>query len=275
MTGTIRNLIVATLKRLDVAITRSSKLERLEKLNTKGDTIDLLLEFPDQLAEHLLRALRHSKSQLRQDLFVLSQLSLKVNGFFVEFGATNGIDLSNTYILEKEFGWQGILAEPARCWHQALRENRQCHVETDCVWRESNAVLKFDETGLSQLSTISAFKSSDWHKPARAAASQYTVKTISLEDLLDKYSAPRIIDYLSIDTEGTEYEILKAFNFDRYDFRVMTCEHNFSKQREKIFNLLTSKGFVRKLEAYSAFDDWYVKPGLVCSPAASQIHFNR
>lgn len=263
MAGTIRKLTVTALKRFDVAITRSSKLERLEKLSTVGDTIDLLLQLPGQHVERLLRALRHSKSQLRQDLFVLSELGLKANGFFVEFGATNGIDLSNTYILEKGFGWQGILAEPAKCWHEALRENRKCHIETDCVWRESNSVLKFDETDLRELSTISAYKSSDWHKPSRTSVSRYTVKTISLEDLLDKYSAPRIIDYLSIDTEGSEFEILKAFNFGRYDFRVITCEHNFSEQREKIFHLLTGKGFVRKLEAYSAFDDWYVNPGLI------------
>ena len=51
-----------------------------------------------------------SKSQLKQDIFVLLETGFKRNGFFVEFGATNGIDLSNTYLLEKRFGWNGILA---------------------------------------------------------------------------------------------------------------------------------------------------------------------
>ena len=52
------------------------------------------------------------KSQIYQDIFVLYTLNWKRNGFFVEFGATNGFDLSNSYLLEKDFGWKGILCEP-------------------------------------------------------------------------------------------------------------------------------------------------------------------
>ena len=45
--------------------------------------------------------------------------------FFVEFGATNGITHSNTYMLEKELNWDGILVEPARIWHEELIMNRK------------------------------------------------------------------------------------------------------------------------------------------------------
>jgi len=61
----------------------------------------------------------------------------KEGGYFVEFGAANGCDLSNTYILEKQFGWRGVLAEPAKMWHKNLIKNRDCNVEFDCVWRTS------------------------------------------------------------------------------------------------------------------------------------------
>jgi FkbM family methyltransferase len=259
MLGAARKLIARSLKKLDIAVIRSSRLQRLEYLSGAGDRIELLLQASDAEAARLLKALRISKSQLRQDLFVLLQLHLKQNGFFVEFGSTNGIDFSNTYVLEKEFGWSGILAEPAKCWHQALRQNRNCHIETDCVWRDSNSSLRFNESNLAELSTISTYRSSDFHSQVRGAVREYDVKTISLLDLLEKFHAPKTIDYLSIDTEGSEYEILKDFDFGRYQFRVITCEHNFSKQREKLFNLLTRNGYRRTCEKYSAFDDWYVK----------------
>jgi 3-dehydroquinate dehydratase len=76
--------------------------------------------------------------------------------------------------------------------------------------------------------------------------------------MLKKFEAPKLIDYLSIDTEGSEYKILQAFDFDQYKFKVITCEHNFSKNREKIFNLLIENGYSRKFEHISKYEDWYV-----------------
>lgn len=66
--------------------------------------------------------LKKARSQLRQDLMVASYLNYKKKGYFVEFGATNGKDLSNTYLLEKEFLWDGILAEPAKIWHREIKK---------------------------------------------------------------------------------------------------------------------------------------------------------
>ena len=70
----------------------------------------------------------HSVSQQAQDLFVIAELHGKRNGFFVEFGATNGLELSNSLVLEQQLGWKGILAEPARYWHEALHRNRNCGI---------------------------------------------------------------------------------------------------------------------------------------------------
>jgi FkbM family methyltransferase len=217
------------------------------------------LKFLSQINDkRLLPLFVKSQSQILQDLFVLNELGYKKNGYFVEFGATDGVSLSNTYMLEKEFAWSGILAEPSKFWQPELLKNRRAHIETKCVWSLSGETLLFNQAVIGELSTIDAFSGSDSLSASRAEGTKYEVATISLNDLLTKYEAPEIIDYLSIDTEGSEYEILKQFDFDQHKFSVITCEHNGTDDREKIFQLLSKQGYVRKHEDLSQFDDWYV-----------------
>lgn len=189
---------------------------------------------------------------------MISELDFKRSGYFVEFGATNGVDLSNTWMLEREFGWTGILAEPARVWREALAKNRSCIIDHRCVWTESGKTLNFTEVDNPELSTIDSFKDGDMHGGLRKDSRHYEVPTISLTDLLAAHGAPREIDYLSIDTEGSEYDILSSFDFNSYHIRVITVEHNFTPARDKIRRLLEAHGFVRKLDAVSHVDDWYV-----------------
>lgn len=211
-----------------------------------------------QVAE-LVRLNPLSQAQLKQDLFVLSELGLKRGGFFVEFGAASGKELSNTWLLEKHFGWTGILAEPARCWHERLAANRSCIIDHDCVWKSTGAQLGFLEAAQPELCTLDGFQHVNLPEKASAAATRYQVKTVSLADLLVRHHAPAELDYLSIDTEGSEFEILRDFDFARYPFKVITCEHNFTPAREKIHALLTAAGYVRKYAKFSDFDDWYVR----------------
>lgn len=209
--------------------------------------------------------LAEAKSQLGQDGFVLNELNFKTHGYFVEFGATNGVDISNTWLLEKFYGWTGILAEPSRYWHNALFQNRLCYIDTDCVWSHSNETVIFNEVDASlvnygpELSTVDMFSSVDNHSDSRRSGQKYAVNTISLMDLLAKYNAPKDIDYLSIDTEGSEFDILNNFDFGQYNIKIITCEHNYTPMREKIRDLLTANGYQRKMEVTSRWDDWYVK----------------
>ncbi len=85
---------------------------------------------------------------------------------------------------------------------------------------------------------------------------EYEVDTVSLNDLLERYDAPREIDYLSIDTEGTEFEIIRNFDFKKYKVAIITIEHN--QNRKEIYSLLSSHGYQRALESVSIVDDWYV-----------------
>jgi FkbM family methyltransferase len=208
----------------------------------------------------LIPLIPKSRGQVYQDLIALMFNNFKTNGFFVEFGGCEGYNISNTYLLEKEFGWTGIVAEPAKYWHTDLVKNRACHIDFDCVWTESNKELLFNETTEASIefSTIDLFSSTDQYALRRIDGTRYPVNTISLADLLKKYNAPAHIDYLSIDTEGSEFEILNSFDFDQYQINVITCEHNYSPNRELIYNLLTSKGYKRIFNILSQWDDWYI-----------------
>ena len=91
---------------LGLSLLKTKNLKQLIKI--ENDVKDLLLfsrKYKNLNFDNI-------KSQINQDIFVLYTLDWKREGYFVEFGATNGIDLSNTYLLEKNFGWKGILSEP-------------------------------------------------------------------------------------------------------------------------------------------------------------------
>jgi len=262
MKSQLKNAAKAALKALDVGIAKRSRLQLLEQ---NEHDVAALMALPAEKLAALLTPLSslilESKSQLRQDLFVLSELNFQKGGYFVELGATNGVDFSNTYLLEKRFGWSGIVAEPAKGWHAALRQNRACQIETDCVWRDSTSTLSFHEVDIPELSTIVGYEGSDEHAAERKNGRQYEVKAVSLNDLLAKHRAPAEIDYLSIDTEGSEFEILSRLDFDKYRFKVITCDHNYTPVRQKIFDLLSAHGYVRKYNGFSRWDDWYTRGG--------------
>jgi FkbM family methyltransferase len=161
--------------------------------------------------------------------------------------------------LEHEFSWAGVLCEPARIWRAELMRNRNVNVDTRCVWSQSGDTISFNEVACAGLSTINTFSSSDCYSETREKGVKYDVETVSLNDLLSKYNAPSHIDYLSIDTEGSEFEILKAFDFNKYSFSCITVEHNYAAMRDKIYALLTENGYARKYIEVSQVDDWYVK----------------
>ncbi len=239
----------------NATITRKDRLAELKLRERSYFDLEFIKAMDPERRNKCLELLDKSRSQLRQDLFALAQVDFQTGGFFLEFGATNGVELNNTWLMEKEFGWTGILAEPARGWHADLKVSRNCTIDTRCVWKSSGDKLQFTEAPRGENSAISTFV-----KPSRKLRGQsYDVETISLNDLLDQHDAPKVIDYASIDTEGSEFDILNAFDFDRHSFRVMSVEHNFAAQREDIFKLLTSHGYARVLENVSRFDDWYVK----------------
>ena len=82
---------------------------------------------------------------------------------------------------------------------------------------------------------------------------------MSLNDLLATHGAPRLIDYISIDTEGSELAILEAFDFAGWDVELFSIEHNLTRRQHEIDCLMRSRGYEKRFADYAVIDAWYRK----------------
>lgn len=209
-------------------------------------------------------------SQLGQDLFAFLSWSSQClyEPFFVEFGATDGVSLSNTYFLEKTLGWRGICAEPCRSWHSSLAYNRNCAIDHRCVWSESGLTVEFidylsgsmDGYG-AEYSGIKDVLRQDGKKHTLSSliSKSYEVQTVSLVDLLNFHLCPARFAYLSIDVEGAEFEILSTFDFSRFRPYALSVEHNYDVyRRAKMTEYLERNNYKRVYQEASMWDDWFV-----------------
>jgi FkbM family methyltransferase len=222
------------------------------KMRLGGDETAPFLEF-------CLGRLTNSRSDLLQDLFVLHETGCLRGGVFVEFGAADGMSGSNSCMLEADYGWRGLLVEPARSWHAELARNRQCILDHRCVTDRTGDQVLFRDCAERPLSTIDSYRHADRFGGQRARAKRYDVDTVSLNDLLDQHGLKQV-DYLSVDTEGSELMILTPFDFERFRPRVITVEHGYEpRRRAGLFDLLSARGYRRKYPSLSQIDDWYVR----------------
>jgi len=183
-----------------------------------------------------------NKSQFGQDKHVINIFNNKQNGFFVEVGAYDGVSMSNTYLLEHQYGWKGICIEPNPTYFSQLVTNRPNCINLSCaVFNENDKQMKFidDKSGGCSGFVETNTHTHILHNPV------ITVTTKKLTTILEEANAPRFIEFLSLDTEGSEYEILNSHDFDKYTFGYICVEHNFiDSNRKKIRNLLESKGYM-------------------------------
>jgi FkbM family methyltransferase len=256
----VQKLILSFQKELK---STKSKLPFLWDLSQaiKGYSEDVL-----DFYSHTLKYRNISTSQLFQDLFVLFILNDKNNGTFLEFGATNGSELSNSFMLENSFGWTGVLAEPSPQWHSDLFNNRpNTTILTECIYSETGKKMDFFVSEKGVFSTLEEFKDSDIHSmPGNTKlrnASGYTcsVDTVSLNDVILKHFNGEKIDYMSVDTEGSELLILQNFDFSKYAPKVVTVEHNFTDSQKALDKLFMENNYQRYFKDFTQFDAWYVR----------------
>jgi FkbM family methyltransferase len=229
------------------------------KLWPKRSSRDRSLEVDDAQAflDFVSSGLSSSYAQRFQDMYGLWENNFATEGYFVEFGVMGGIAFSNTYVMEK-VGWDGVVSEPHPGQTKRVQKARSCTVSTKCVHDSTGDTITFHAVkGRPALSTIQGFGTTDERSHFREEYVAHEVETITLNDLLDEAGAPDVVDFLSIDTEGSEAVILRAYDFERRPIRALVVEHN-DVQREELYELLTGQGYRRKWTHLSGHDDWYV-----------------
>lgn len=162
------------------------------------------------------------------------------------------IKLSNTYLLEKDYNWKGICIEPVPSIFNKLKKNRKS-INLDCaVYNVDNKIVNLKVADL--LSGIS--EDIDKHKKI-LKNKDIKIKTKTLTSIMDENKSPKYIDYLSIDTEGSELKILKGIDFKKYKFRYINIEHNnVEPRRTKMRIHLEKNGY--KYIGPNKFDDIYI-----------------
>lgn len=207
------------------------------------------------------------KSQIGQDVYVLNNIfGKKKNGFFIELGAADGITHSNTYAMEKDYNWSGICIEPNPKYKKELEKNRSCHKAFVPVYSSSNKMVNFSIVDYGQFSGISNHLGQIGDSKVEK---KVKLRTKTLTQICDECNAPKYIDYLSLDTEGTELEILKGFDFNKYTIGYICVEHNYNLLRKDINNFLHSKNYL--FSRWNRFDDEYIHKSIVTKYAWSNL----
>jgi FkbM family methyltransferase len=240
---------------LDMADDREIKIRAIRNYEIDLAFIEwLIINKPSEqfVIQKYIEESRRSQSEFRQDVVALAINDFKREGLFIDVGACDGQISSNSLLQESHFDWKGILVEPAKVWHNSLRSNRKSIIDTRCVWSHSGQRVDFIENESPGLSGI---RNSD----SEYAQNSYKVETVSLDDLLLENKITQPIDFLSVDTEGSELEVLSGLSFQTYRPKFISVEHNFDiEKRKMILEKMVSYGYERLFPELSYVDDWYV-----------------
>jgi hypothetical protein len=167
------------------------------------------------------------------DLFVLHELESPRGGSFVEIGARDGVQASDTCLLEREYGWRGVLVEPDAKWHKALQANRRSELDG-----------RFVAGGAGGRRTLGGRE----------------VEGVTLASLLHEYGAAERTDLLSIHAARDALDILRGHDFSRFGFRVVAVTHGGdSVLRARMAWFMLRKGFARVMPSITGDADWFVK----------------
>jgi FkbM family methyltransferase len=202
-------------------------------------------------------------SQLGQDKLVAGLFNFMKGGYFIEIGCGNGTIISNTYTLEHFFEWRGLLVEPSQVFCQDMKRSRTSRIVECAISAQKDDKTLTLITGNVYGSCLEPSPDSS-HADFLAACVQlglsHDVRSISVDGLCREFDVPAQFEYLSLDIEGGEYDIIKAWPFKLHRPLLLSVEHNYGPTRKDIRELLHDEG-------YSCFglewDDFFVSNQLL------------
>jgi FkbM family methyltransferase len=225
-----------------------------------GGNVSLFLDF----LAYALPLAKQSHSQIAQDLWVTYFLNQKQGGTFVEIGAGDGRHLSNTLMLEARYGWGGVLCEPNTDFHQALSARSAAVCENAIGAVPGSAIFNvMEDPYLSQLSGVG---SRDLHDDIgnRKLLDTRQIDIITFDEMCLRSSIQNV-DFLSLDTEGNEIDILKSIDFNKWLIAVICVEHNWSQSAPEIMSYLGDFGYTAWLPEFTQSDYFMFRPDLLVS----------
>ena len=206
-------------------------------------------------------------SQYDQDKTVNEKIfKNRKDGFFVDIGASDGVHGSNTLFFE-QLGWNGICIEPRTESFALLQESRSSINLNCCVFHEDGEIQFREITGYPQALSGIVETYDKKHlsridgelKKKGGDCTDKKIKCFTLMSIMDKYAKSNRIDLLSIDTEGSEEEIIFSIDFDVLDIKVICVENNYKDT--SIEKHLFKNGFIKIATLFDC-DDVYVKEGV-------------
>lgn len=257
-----RSLVQKLLSIFGLGLITQKKLKELHESNIYNSCIINKLDFFSNLKDlsknsdfsayfASTQLLKASKSETGQDFFALYANNFKRYGTFLEFGAFDGVNFSNSFLLEKQFEWVGLLIEPVPNNFKKINFDRKCQILNAAVTPYKSSFVKILEPPASNLSYIT--NSRNIFKRV------HKVPAFTLEEILDKYFYDCNLDFLSIDIEGNDFEILKSVDLKKRNIQCVSVEHNNRDDSQEIVSYMKANGYQTVWRKFSKNDFWFAK----------------